>query len=140
VKRWIRVVEVIREVSPEETRNEEINSNAWEFRGIEMWEEIFEVEGEKPKVGDIIEFFPEDPDLYRAYEVIGVIRRIEPNVWKVRARREIEGTWLLQGTKPEEGQILDTEEYKNSLWMVMRHPFKEHLWLAVRPRFFFEKH
>jgi hypothetical protein len=141
MKRWIKVVEVIREVSPEEIRDEEIKSNAWEFKGIEIWEEIFEVEveGGKPKVGDIIEFFPEDPDLYRAYEVIEVIREIEPNVWEVKARREIEGTWLIEGIKPEEGQILDTEEYKNLLWMVVRHPFKEHLWVAVRPRFFFEK-
>jgi hypothetical protein len=40
MKRCLKVVEVIREVSPEETRNEEIKSNAWEFRGIEMWEDI----------------------------------------------------------------------------------------------------
>jgi len=139
MKRWIKVLEVIREVSPEETKNEEIKSKTWEFRGVEIWVKIFEVEGEKPEVGDVIEFFPEDPDLYRAYEVIEVIREIEPNVWEVKARREIEGTWLIEGTKPEEGQILDTEEYKNSLWMVVRHPFKEHLWVAVRPRFFFEK-
>jgi hypothetical protein len=131
VKRWIKVVEVIREVSPEETRNEEINSNAWEFRGIEMWEEIVEVKGEKPKVGDIIE--------NRVAEVVKVIREVEPNVWKVRIRREVEGIWLMEGIKPEEGQILDTEEYKNLLWMVVRHPFKEHSWVAVRPRFFFEK-
>jgi hypothetical protein len=124
MRRWIRVVEVIREVSPEETRNEEIKSNAWEFRGIEMWEEIVEVEGEKPKVGDVIEFFPDDPDLYQTAEVVKVIREIEPNVWKVKIRQEVEGIWLLQGIKPEEGQIL--------------HPFKEGLWVAVRPRFFFE--
>jgi hypothetical protein len=52
VRRWIKVVEVIREVSPEETKNEEIKSNAWEFRGIEIVEETLEVEGEKPKVGE----------------------------------------------------------------------------------------
>jgi hypothetical protein len=139
MRRWIRVVEVIREVSPEETRNEEINSNAWKFRGIEMWEEIVEVEGEKPKVGDVIGFFPDDPDLYQTAEVVKVIREIEPNVWKVRIRREVEGIWLIQGIKPEEGQILDAEEYKELLWMVVRHPFKEGLWVAIRPRFFFEK-
>ena len=140
MRKWIRVVEVIREVSPEETRNEEINSNAWEFRGIEMWEEIVEVEGEKPNVGDVIEFFPDDPDLYQTAEVVKVIREIEPNVWKVKIRQEVEGTWLIEGMKPEEGQVLDAEEYKNSLWMVVRHPFKKHLWVVARPRFFFEKH
>jgi len=140
MNRWIKVVEVIREVSPDETKNEEIKSKAWEFRGIEVWEEILEVEGEKPKVGDIIEFFPEDPDLYRSYEVIEVIGEIEPNVWEVKARREMEDTWLIEGIKPVEGQILDAEEYVDSLWMVVRHPFKKHLWVAVRPRFFFEKH
>jgi hypothetical protein len=139
MRRWIKVVEVIREVSPEETKDEEIKSNAWEFRGIEIREEIAEVEGEKPKVGDIIEFFPEDPVLYQVAEVIEVIREIEPNVWEVRVRREVEDIWLIEGIKPEEGQILDTEEYKYSLWMVLRHPFKKHLWVAVRPRFFFEK-
>ncbi len=139
MRRWIKVVEVIREVSPEETKNEEIKSNVWEFRGIEIWEEILEVEGEKPKVGDIIELFPDDPDLYRAYEVIEVIRQIEPNVWEVKARREEEDTWLIEGIKPVEGQILDTEEYKHSLWLVVRHPFEEEKWIAVRPRFFFEK-
>jgi hypothetical protein len=139
VKRWIKVVEVIREVSPEETRNEEIKSNAWQFRGIEMWEEIAEVKGEKPKVGDIIDLFPEDPLLNRVAEVVKVIREVEPNVWKVKVRRAVEGIWLMEGIKPEEGQILDTEEYKNLLWMVVRHPFKEGSWVAVRPRFFFEK-
>jgi hypothetical protein len=141
MKRWIKVVEVIREVSPEETKNEEINSNAWEFRGIEVWEEIVEVEGQKPKVGEIIELFPEDPDLYRAYEVIEVIREIEPNVWEVKVRREVENTWLLEGIRPEEGQILDTEEYIDSLWLVVSPPLEEykHLWIAVRPRFYFEK-
>ncbi len=141
MRSWLKVVEVIREVSPEEARNEEIKSNAWEFRAIEIVEETLEVEGEKPKVGDIIELFPDEPDLYRAYEVIEVIREIEPNVWEVKARREIEGnwTWLIEGIKPEEGQILDAEKYKNSLWLVVRHPFEEDKWIAVRPRFFFEK-
>ncbi len=113
MRRWLKVVEVIREVSPEETRDEEIKSNAWEFRAIEILEETLEVEGEKPKVGDIIELFPDEPDLYRAYEVIEVIREIEPNVWEVKARREIEGnwTWLIEGIKPVEGQILEAEEY-----------------------------
>jgi hypothetical protein len=127
MNRWIKVVEVIREVSPDETKNEEIKCKAWEFRGIEVWEEILEVEGEKPKVGDIIEFFPEDPDLYRSYEVIEVIGEIDPNVWEVKARREMEDTWLIEGIKPVEGQILDAEEYVDSLWMVVRHPFKKHL-------------
>jgi hypothetical protein len=107
MKRWIKVVEVSREVRPEETKNEEIKSNAWEFRGIEIWEEIVEVEGEKPKAGDIIELFPDDPDLYRAYEVIEVIGEIEPNVWEVKARREVEHTWLIEGIRPVEGQMLE---------------------------------
>ncbi len=139
MSRWLKVLEVIREVSPEELRNEEIKTDAWEFRAIEIVEETLEVKGEKPKVGDIVEFFPGNPDLYRAYEVVEVIRQIKPNVWKVKARREVEGIWLIEGIKPEEGQILDTEEYKNSLWMVIRHPFEEDKWVAVRPRFFFEK-
>ncbi len=139
MRRWIKVVEVIREVRPEETGNEEIKSNAWEFRGIEIWEEILEVEGEKPKVGDIVELFPDDPILSRAYEVIEVIREIEPNVWEVKARREVEDTWLIEGIKPEEGQILDPEEYRNSLWMVVRPVVGEYKWVVVRPRFFFEK-
>jgi hypothetical protein len=143
MRRWIKVVEVIGEVSPEETKNEEIKSNAWEFRGIEMWEEIVEVEGEKPKVGDIIDLFSDEPFLSLfgpvEAEVIEVIREIEPNVWEVRVRREQECNWLIEGIKPVEGQILECEEYKYSLWMVLRHPFKKHLWVAVRPRFFFEK-
>jgi len=125
MRRWIKVVEVLREVSPEETKNEEIKSNAWEFRGVEIWEEIVEVAGEKPKVGDIIEFFPDDPFLYHTAEVIEVIREIEPNVWEVKVRREVEGEWLIEGIKPEEGQILDTEEYKNLLWLVFRPILEE---------------
>ena len=145
MKRWIKVVEVIREVSPEETKNEEINSNAWEFRGIEVWEEIVEVEGQKPKVGEIIDLFSDDflLSLFGPVkaEVIEVIREIEPNVWEVRVRREVESTWLLEGIRPEEGQILDTEEYIDSLWLVISPPLEEykHLWIAVRPRFYFEK-
>ena len=128
MKRWIKVVEVIREVSPEETKNEEIKSNAWEFRGIETWEEIVEVEGEKPKVGDIIDLFPDEPLLNQVAEVVKVIREVKPNVWKVRVRREEKHNWLIEGIKPEEGQVLDAEEYKNSLWMVEANschfPFK----------------
>jgi len=137
MKRWLNVVEVIREVRPEEV--EGLNSNAWKFRWIEAWEEIAEVEGEKPTVGDIIELFVEAPNLYHVTEVIKVFREIEPNVWEVKVRREVEGVWLIEGIKPEEGQILDAEEYVNSLWMVVRHPFKKHLWVAARPRFYFEK-
>jgi len=142
MRRWIKVVEVIREVSPEETKNEEIKSNAWEFRGVEIREGIVEVEGEKPKAGDIIDLFSDDPILSLfgiKAEVIEVLREIEPNVWEVKIRREVEREWLIEGIKPVEGQILDTEEHKDSLWMVVRHPFKKRLWIAGRPRFFFEK-
>ncbi len=134
MRRWIKVVEVIREVSPEETRNEEIKSNAWEFRGIEIVEEIVEVEveGEELEIEDIVEFFPD-------YDVIEVIRKKEPNVWEVRVSREVECNWLIEGIKPEEGQILDAEEYRNSLWMVFKPLLEEYKWIAVRPRFFFEK-
>jgi len=130
--RWIKVVEVIGEVSPEEV--EGLNSNAWKFRGIKSWEEIVEVEGEKPTVGDIIEFFVRSPVMYQVAEVVKVIGEIEPNVWEVKIRRELEGIWLIEGIKPEEGQILDAEEHKDSLWMMTKHPFKKHLWMAVRAR------
>ena len=137
MKRWLKVVEVIGEVSPDEV--EGLKSNAWKFRWIESWEEIAEVEGGKPTVGDIIELFFEAHNTYRVAEVVKVIREVEPNVWEVKIRWEVEGVWLLQGIKPEEGQIIDAEEYKDLLWLVARHPFKKHLWVAVRPHFFFEK-
>jgi hypothetical protein len=56
-------------------------------------------------------------------------------VWGVKIRREVEGIWLIEGIKPEEGQILDAEEHKDLLWMAVRHPFKKGLWMAVRPCF-----
>jgi len=133
----IKVVEVIREVSPEEV--EGLSSNAWEFRWIETWEEVAEVEGERPTYGDIVALFPEGPDRYRVAEVVKVIREVEPNVWEVKLRWEVEGIWLIEGIKPEEGQILDPEEYVEFLWMVVRHPFEEEKRIAVRPRFYFKK-
>ena len=163
MKRWIKVVEVIREVKPEETKNEEIKSNAWEFRAIEIIEEIAVVEGVKPEVGEIVEIveeeeegespevegiidlFLEDADPRWIAEVIEVIREIKPNVWEVKIRWEEDEPrdWLIEGIKPEEGQMLDAEEYVDSLWMVFRpviddEKYKD-AWVAVRPRFFFEK-
>lgn len=137
MRRWIKVEEVIREVSPEEV--EGLRSNAWKFRWTDSWEEIVEVEGEKPTVGDIVELFFEDHNQYRVAEVVKVIREIEPNVWEVKVRREIEGVWLIEGIKPEEGRVLDAEEYKELLWTTVKHPFKKRLRVAVRPRFFFEE-
>jgi hypothetical protein len=139
MKTWLKVVEVLREVSPEEVGVEEMKSNAWEFRAIEIIEEIAEVEGEKPEVGEVVEFFPEDPLLSQVAEVVEVIGEVEPNVWEVKVRREIEGKWLIEGIKPVEGQVLDTDEYRNSLWMVIKPVVGEYKEVVVRPRFFFEK-
>jgi hypothetical protein len=141
MERWLKVVKVLGEVSPEEA-NGEIQAKAWKFKGVEIREEIVEVEGEKPEVGDVVEFFPDDPILSLlglAGEVIEVIREVEPNVWEVKVRREIEGEWVIEGIRPVEGQMLDPKENKNFLWMVLKPVVGNYPSILVRPRFFFEK-
>lgn len=141
MKRLLKVVKVLGEVPPEEA-NGEIRAKAWKFKGVEIIEEIVEIEGEKPEVGDVVEFFPDDPILSLfglAGEVIEVIREVEPNVWEVKVRREIEGEWVIEGIKPVEGQMLDPKEYKNFLWMVLKPVVGNYKSVIVRPRFFFEK-